>query len=91
MTAFCISYDLNSPGKNYNSLYTAIKALGDYRHDLDSTWLVNTSLSANQVYEKLKPSIDKNDRLLIIEIRDYRSGYMPKDTWQWIDENVPSP
>ena len=38
--SYLISYDLNSPGKNYAQLYAAIQKLGSWWHCLDSTWIV---------------------------------------------------
>ena len=37
-------------------------------HHLDSTWLIKTNRSAVQVRDELKPLIDSNDELLVIEV-----------------------
>ena len=34
---YIISYDLKIPGRDYTSLYDAIKSLGDWQHLLEST------------------------------------------------------
>ena len=54
-----INYDLKKPGQNYDPLYTAIKSLGTCWHYLSSTWLVDTNLSANGIWQKLAPHVDK--------------------------------
>lgn len=54
MPVYAISYDLNSPGQNYQNLYEEIKSFGGYWHYLDSTWLVSTRLSANQMTERMR-------------------------------------
>ncbi|MDD2285736.1 MAG: hypothetical protein PHQ11_10105 [Paludibacter sp.] len=64
-----ISYDLTTPGKDYNGLYNAIKSFGSWAHALESSWIVQTNLSASDIYNKLSHSLDKNDRIFIVEIK----------------------
>lgn len=68
MTKLLISYDLNSPGRNYEPLWEAIKALGAWWHYLDSTWIVITNQSATTARDALKPLTDANDELLVVDI-----------------------
>lgn len=84
---YLITYDLNKPGQNYNSLYEAIKKIGRWWHHLDSNWLVETNNnSASQISDILRKEIDKNDNLLVIRVtRDY-AGWLPKKAWDWIDQ-----
>lgn len=80
-----INYDLKRPGQNYQSLYDAIKSCGASWHYLGSTWLVDTTLTAGQVWAKLALLVDKNDFVLVIGVtRDYQ-GWLPKDAWDWIN------
>ena len=52
-----INYDLNQPGQNYDELHEAIKSCcGVWWHYLDSTWLVDTNLTAQGAWNKLSPS-----------------------------------
>ncbi len=60
-----ISYDLNEPGQDYDELYETIEDLGDWIHPLDSTWLVSTSLSAEEIRDKLEIVVDDTDALLV--------------------------
>jgi hypothetical protein len=86
---YSINYDLKRPGQNYDALYEAIKSCGTWWHYLGSTWLVDTPLSADGIWNRLSPHIDKNDRVLIIGVtRDY-SGWLPKDAWDWIKGRSP--
>lgn len=82
---FCVSYDLNRPGQSYATLFAAIKSLGDYWHYLDSTWLVESPLSAIQISEHLRKHIDSNDNLLVIGVRREYAGWLSKEAWQWIE------
>jgi len=82
---FLITYDLNKPAQEYPKLYEAIMNLGAWWHHLDSTWVVNTTLKAQDVFNQLKQCIDQNDRLLIINITNQeRQGWLPPEAWQWL-------
>lgn len=68
MSTYVVCYDLNSPGQDYGDLHKAIKALGAWWHNLDSTWLVTSSKTASGLRDYLKPHLDANDKLLVIDI-----------------------
>lgn len=80
-----VTYDLKQPGRNYRTLIDTIKSLGEWRHDLESTWLVRTNLKAEQVAAHLRLHIDDSDRLLVIEVKPYCSdGWLTPEAWTWI-------
>lgn len=62
-----ISYDLNRPGQDYKDLYAAIKNLGSWCHPVDSTWFVDSSLSADAIRDRLKAVMDKSDALVVVK------------------------
>ena len=90
MATMLIGYDLNRPGQNYDDLFEEIRSLGAWWHCLDSTWLVNTSLTPLEVANRLWAKMDKNDRLLVT--RAYRSttawAGMPQDCADWIKNTM---
>jgi len=90
MGAYSITYDLSKPGRDYEGLYEAIKGTGTWWHYLESTWIVKTNLTPSQIWQHLQPHTDENDSILIIEIRDNVSGWLPKKAWEWIHEHVPN-
>lgn len=87
--AYAISYDLRAPGRNYDGLFEAIKKSSRWWHYLESTWLIITNETPDQVWDRLEGKIDKNDYLLIIEVRDNTQGWLPKEAWDWIRQYVP--
>lgn len=89
--AYCVSYDLKAPNRNYDGLYSALKNTTRWWHYLESTWILMTDETVAQVWERLAPNVDQNDRLLIIEVRDNVQGWLPKDAWDWIHSYVPKP
>jgi hypothetical protein len=86
---FAINYDLKAPGRDYNGLYEELKKSSKWWHYLESTWLVSTEESPTVIWNRLAKHIDKNDYLLIIEVKDNVQGWLPKDAWDWIHANVP--
>ncbi len=83
---YAINYDLKRPGQNYEALYEAIKNCGSsWWHFLGSTWLVDTSLDAKGVWDRIAPHVDNNDFFLVIGVtRDYQ-GWLPQEAWDWIN------
>ena len=53
---YAINYDLKRPGQNYDELYQAIKNCGTWWHYLGSTWLVDTSLDASGIWNRISPA-----------------------------------
>jgi hypothetical protein len=56
MPTHIVCYDLNKPGQNYSDLIAKLKSYGNWWHHLDSTWLVVTRLSAQQLRDELLPT-----------------------------------
>ena len=63
-----ISYDLNEPGQEYETLIDEIKSYGTYCKINKSDWLVNTSDSCGNIRDYLKKFIDTNDTLFVAEL-----------------------
>lgn len=69
MANIIVSYDLNSPGKDYSRLISAIRQLGStacFRVQL-STWFLSSHKSAADVRNALTPFLDRNDTLLVVD------------------------
>jgi hypothetical protein len=88
LNAYAVNYDLRQPGRDYTGLYDAIRLKSKWWHYLDSTWLVVTDLSASELWGLIARHIDPNDRCLIIEVRGNYQGWLPKEAWEWIHENL---
>lgn len=89
MKAFLITYDLTVPGRDYNDLYEEIKSSGRWWHYLESSWIVITEESPQQIWDRLGSHLDNNDFMLIIEVRCNVQGWLPKDAWDWIYKYIP--
>jgi len=86
---YVVSYDLKKPGKNYVGLTEQLQFFPGWWHYLGSTWLISTSESATELYNRLAPHLDKNDSILIIEAGKHIQGWLPKDAWEWIQKSIP--
>lgn len=87
MTVRLITYDLNSPGQDYEKLYEKIKSYGPWAHYLESVWLVKTTKDITEIKNELKQFIDENDNLFICTVSDY-SGWANEKLWKWLKEKV---
>lgn len=83
MAIYEISYDLNKTGKDYKGLYAAIEFF-TYFHPLDSTWFVDTDWSAHQIWLRLKPHLDNDDKLLINEVTKNYYADLPSGLENWL-------
>lgn len=86
MTVYLVTYDLKKPGQDYTHVHEAIKNCGAWWHYLESTWLVDTYLTAQQVADRVKLPMDNNDNLLVIEVLNNKAGWLPAKAWDWINE-----
>lgn len=84
-----ITYDLQASEKDYTSLHEAIKNCGSkWWHYMESVWLVNTDLSPNECFERLRENFGSEDRCLVIDVTSRsRQGWLPSKAWDWIKEN----
>jgi hypothetical protein len=82
---YAVNYDLKKPGQDYSGLHDAIKSCGVWWHYLASTWLVDTSLDATGIYNRLKPHLDPNDYMLVIRVARDKQGWLPQEAWDWIN------
>jgi len=93
MGVFLIGYDLISPGKDYSAIISDIKkSFPNYWNCLDSTWLVNTQHTAEQIANHLLQFLDGNDRLIVIPILVGGGGIWTesfnKECQDWLRANL---
>lgn len=89
MAAYMITYDLNSSGQKYDEV---IKAIKDSSSACCSYWkssyLIKSSLTTQQIFDNIKPHLDGNDNLIIIEVKNNYRGWLYEKEWEWIRENI---
>lgn len=88
---YFITYDLNNAGKDYQGVYQAIKDASDgvWCHFWDSSWLIRSNYaSADDVFEKIKPHLDSDDRCIVVEAKNNKQGWLTKEQWDYINTYI---
>lgn len=67
---YLITYDLMTPGRDYSSLYTAIKDLSSDYRKMQNVWFVKTPYSASQIRDALKNVVDGNDKIFVCSLNN---------------------
>ena len=90
MNSYLIGYDLNQTGQDYTDLVETIKnTFGTWWHHLDSTWIVKSDMTSEQIRDILRVRIDSNDELLVVKlVREAAwSGFNDRGS-QWLLNNL---
>jgi len=82
---YLITYNLKTANWNYTGFFTALQNIGAWWHYLDTTWIIKTSYTPQQIYSMLAPHLSKNDLILVTKISGTSFGWLPKDAWDWIN------
>jgi CRISPR-associated endonuclease Cas2 len=87
MSVFLITYDLNkeSDNRDREGLLKKIREFG-YARLSESSYAVTTSLTASQVFDQVKPFLDKNDYLLVIPLYKPYRGFHLQQVIDWLDK-----
>ena len=91
MNTYIIGYDLNRPRgqDDYPNLIQALKALPNWWHYLDSTWIVKSSESAITIRNELQKHIDSGDELLVARLSGEAAWVGFNDTGSnWLKSNL---
>lgn len=92
MATYLISYDLNKSDKNYDGVFNAIKESSangtTWWHYLDSTWIIKSNLSVNDISSKIKLEADENDFFIVIEIKNNKQGWLPQKAWDYLNNTI---
>lgn len=84
-----IIYQLQRPGQDYPELITEIKKLGNHWHVMKSKWIINTSLKAVQIRDRLLPYLDKNDQMLVVKTNNEAAWTgLSVEGGEWLKRNL---
>ena len=87
---YVVSYDLLKAGQDYKGLFDELQASSSWWHYLESTWLISTSQSANELYDRLRRHLGQGDSILVIQAGTDMEGWLPKEAWDWIQRELVS-
>lgn len=84
-----ITYDLCKPGRDYSTLYDAIKSATTWAHPVESVWLIQTTNDAAYWRNKLKTYIDPNDKLMVLGVDRHWAGYgLSTQVANWMQTHI---
>ncbi len=85
MAVYCISYDL--PSNNYEPLIEAIKSYGNWWHQSESTWFIETNQGAKEILDHLKNYCYVGDKLIVVKLEGswWAVGHT-EDEYNWMRE-----
>lgn len=69
MNVYCISYDLKS--NSYDRLIENIQSYGLWWHQSESTWFIESNLTAKQIHDNLVNFISKGDKIIVIQVHKH--------------------
>lgn len=82
---YCISYDLKTPGRDYNTLIETIKTYGPWWHQTGSVWIVVTTKTAIGIRDELMRHIDPNDKLFVVALKKEWAGVgFGEEEYSWM-------
>lgn len=81
-----ITYQFLDKAPDAQGLETAIKSYGTWWHHLNKVWLIETKESCAEVYNKLTPFFNEEDRLLVVQIGADYAGWLNKEAWVWLQD-----
>ena len=82
MTAFITTYDLNREVVR-PKIVDKIRATWNWAKLSESSYAVE-AISADAVYDALKPMLDDNDNLFVIPLKKPYRGWGPKNVHDWL-------
>ena len=67
-----------------------IRNLGSHSmRPMERTWLVASSLSIQQISDRLSPYLrGQMDRLLVVPLQETYQGWLPQEAWDWLHERI---
>jgi hypothetical protein len=83
-----VSYDLKTPGKDYNGLHKHLKeSYSGWCHPLDSYWFVATDKSAGTVRTECKQHTDSDDKIVCFDVSrsDWGTWGISKEITDWFN------
>ncbi|EMB9233992.1 hypothetical protein U9608_001491 [Vibrio alginolyticus] len=81
MAIYCVTYDLKTPGKNYESVHNYLEKFNHCKK-LESFWLIDTTKNAADIRDDLDKLVDGNDIIFVAELqKHWASTRYPCATW----------
>jgi len=81
-----VSYDLNKEVKRPNIVAEVKKT--DWARLSESSYVIDTSETPEQVHARFKKHLDSNDFFFVMRVTKPYTGWGPKDVVEWLDDKM---
>ena len=89
MNLLLVTFALRNPRKDYDSFFVTLRGNAQqWLHYIDSTILVFTPYSADELTRKLLPHFENTDSILVVPVTQPINGWLPQEAWNWITERI---
>ena len=82
-----VTYDLKSPGQNYEKLYKALESYGTYYHLQESVWIIVSTQKCKEIRDHLMSFTDSNDSLFVAKLTGEAAWTGLSDN-NWLQNNL---
>ena len=89
MAVRLITYDLNQEVRRPNIVKKIKDSFPTWAKLSESSYAVATAETVDQVYARLKPLLDSNDSLYVINLTKPWMGFGSKEVNDWLERNLP--
>ena len=81
---YMVTYDLNAPGQKYEQVLAVLDSIaeGEACSFWQSSYLLKSALAPAQIMDKLKPHLDENDKVLVIQVTKNHQGWLDDTEWR---------
>lgn len=90
MNTLLISYDLISPGRNYEPLRGFLESHSYWAKPVQSLYLVKSNKSAESLRNDLAPFLDINDKIIVVDVTKDAAAWkgLSDKVSNWIIDNL---
>lgn len=83
---YSVNFNLGNEKTDYKGLYRTLRNQFDQSmRVLEAMWVIETEMSADDVYELLGNFFD-NDNIVIFELNGDYEGWLDTKKWDWVNE-----
>lgn len=90
MNTLLVTYDLMTPGKDYDRLWSYLESQSDWAKPVRSVYLIKTTQSAKSFRDSLNGYIDRNDKIIVINVTDDAAAWnhLSDEISNWIKNKL---
>lgn len=90
MNTLLVSYDLITPGRNYEPLRKFLESHSSWAKPVQSLYMVKSSKSAESLRNDLTPFLDTNDKIIVIDVTSDAAAWkgLSEKVSDWIKKNL---